>query len=183
MQIRPFLQTDILDVKAFTDQAIGQNYFTQDELKNCFEMSLKDGVNCSFVVADASKQIKGLRLSYPPGNWSKGKGSKINPDLWGVDRNKVAYFQSLFVDESLRGQGLGPKLSLLSIEAFQKLGAVAIITHAWKESPNNSSTKYLEKFGFNPLAEHPDYWIDVNYVCTRDQNPCRCTAIEMIKKI
>jgi len=29
------------------------------------------------------------------------------------------------------------------------------------------------------VIEHPLYWIDVDYECTRDGKPCRCTAIEM----
>ena len=46
-------------------------------------------------------------------------------------------------------------------------------------SPNNSSYRYLRKIGFKEIITHPDYWVDVDYICTRDGNPCHCTAIEM----
>jgi hypothetical protein len=71
------------------------------------------------------------------------------------------------------------KLSDLSINIFRKLGAKGIITHCWKESPHNSSLRYLEKVGFKKIIEHPLYWIDVDYTCALDGKPCRCTAIEM----
>ena len=64
---------------------------------------------------------------------------------------------------------------------LKEIGTQAIVTHAWQESPNNSSIRYLTKFGFQPIATHANYWIDVDYVCTRDGKPCRCTAVEMIK--
>ncbi len=124
-----------------------------------------------------------MRLAYPPGAWSKGKGSGLSPDQWKIPLEKVGYFQSLFISEKARGQGWGPKLSEASIQCFKKLGAEAIVTHAWKESPQNSSIRYLTKFGFEAVATYPLYWIDVDYECALDGKPCRCTAVEMIKYI
>ena len=57
----------------------------------------------------------------------------------------------------------------------------AVVAHSWKESPNNSSMKYLEKLGFLPVGEHPLFWSEVDYDCTRcGKPPCQCTATEMI---
>lgn len=179
MEIREFTLKDIPAVKAFTDRCIGKNYYSEKELEESFHKSQFQGVMCSFVLVDAG-QIFGLRLAYPPGLWTKGKGRKLRPDLWKVPSDKVAYFQSLFIDPKAQGQGWGPKLSAASISAFKKLGAEAIVTHAWKESPNNSSLRYLTKQGFKPIATHPEYWIDVDYECVLDGRPCRCTAEEMI---
>lgn len=180
MQIRPLAMNDLHEVKKFTDRTIGRNYFSLEELQECFQKSLAGNVMCSFVLADENG-IHGLRLAYPPGSWSKGKGSKLRPDLWKVPADKVGYFQSLFIAPEAQGAGWGPKLSEAAIVCFKKLGTEAIVTHAWKESPNNSSIRYLSKFGFEPIATHPEYWIDVDYECVRDGKPCRCTAEEMIK--
>lgn len=179
MQIRELELKDIPAVKAFTDEAIGKNYFSASELEENFKKSISNGVMCSFVLAEGEK-IFGLRLAYPPGLWTQGKGKKLRNDLWKVPQDKAAYFQSLFLATSAQGQGWGPKLSAASITAFKKLGAEAIVTHAWKESPNNSSIRYLTKQGFQSIATHPNYWIDVDYECVRDGKPCRCTAEEMI---
>lgn len=181
MQIRELKENDLIAVKAFTDGTIGKNYFSVEELQECFSKSLSQGVMCSFVLVDEQDQIHGFRLAYPPGTWSKGKGSVLRADLWKVPLDKVAYFQSLFLASDAQGQGWGPLLSEAAITAFRKLGAEAIVTHAWKESPNNSSIRYLSKFGFESVATHPEYWIDVDYECVRDGRPCRCTAEEMIK--
>ena len=183
MRIREFQLSDIQKVKEFTDIGIGKNYFSNDELKNCFEKSAEAGVMCSFVLVDSHNQIKGLRLAYPPGSWSKGKGNKLRPDLWKTPIENVAYFQSLFLSDEAQGQGFGPKLSEAAIEALKKIGAKAVVTHAWKESPNNSSIRYLSRFGFERVATHVHYWIDVDYECSLDGKPCKCTAEEMIKYI
>jgi ribosomal protein S18 acetylase RimI-like enzyme len=180
MQIRPLEQKDLAAVKAFTDRTIGANYFSLKELEECYQKSLSENVMCSFVLVN-ERGVQGLRLAYPPGRWSHGKGNKLRPDLWKVPLEKVGYFQSLFIAPEAQGAGWGPKLSAAAIAGFRKLGTQAIVTHAWKESPNNSSIRYLTKFGFQSVATHPEYWIDVDYECVLDGKPCRCTAEEMIK--
>lgn len=183
MQVRPLKLDDLELVKTFTDRAIGLNYFSRQELEEAFAKSSLNGVMCSFVLVDDHGAIQGFRLAYPPTTWSKGKGSKLRADLWSVPLESAAYFQSLFLADAVQGQGWGPQLSAASVAAFRELGARAIVTHAWKESPNNSSIRYLTKFGFEPVAEHPNYWVDVDYECVRDGKPCRCTAVEMIKSL
>lgn len=180
MTIRPFELSDIAAVKRFADESIGLNYYSESELRECLEKSESNGVMCSFLLVADDGEILGLRLAYPPGKWNKGKGNRLRPDLWKVPVEKAAYFQSLFLSAKVQGQGWGPKLSEKSIEAFHRVGAEAIVTHAWKESPNNSSIRYLSKLGFVSVTTHPEYWIDVDYECVRDGNPCRCTAEEMI---
>lgn len=181
MRIRTLHLDDLVQIKKFTDATIGENYFSLEELKQCYQKSLLNNVMYSFVLADEQNNIFGLRLSYPPGTWTQGKGSKLRPELWRVSQEKVGYFQSLFISPDVRGVGWGPKLSEAAIVRLKEIGTQAIITHAWQESPNNSSIRYLSKFGFEPVATHLNYWIDVDYVCVRDGKPCRCTAVEMVK--
>lgn len=190
-RIRPLLRDDLTKVKAFTDREIGEGYFKSEELEKLYDqtlITLEDGgalheaeSTCSFVLVDAADEIVGLRLAFAPGRWSKGKGRGLRPDLWNVDPKKAGYFQSLFLADRARGSGLGPELSKRSKEIMIMAGAKAIVTHAWKESPDNSSIKYLSKAGFQTVCEHKNYWSDVDYVCTRDGKPCRCTAVEMIQ--
>lgn len=180
-EIRPITETDLEAVKRFTDRAIGSGYFSIQELKNAIFRSKKNNLTTTFVLANPStKEIEGLRLSYPPGNWDSGKGEKLSPNLWKVPINDVGYFQSLFISPELTGHGLGQKLSLAAIEVMKKLGAKAIVCHSWVESPEGSSGKYLLKLGFQPLIRYPNYWKNVDYHCTRCGKPCLCTAEEMI---
>src|SRR5690606_15188381 len=115
-----------------------------------------------------------------PGKWNKGKGSKLSPHLWKVPIDRVGYFQSLFLHPNVTGQGWGQKLSLAAAQVMKQLKAEAIVCHSWVESPNNSSSRYLLKMGFQPVTRYPHYWIDVDYECTRCGKPCVCTAEEMI---
>lgn len=182
MEIRPLKESDLALAKAFTDRTIGDNYYPASEWADIFKRSQKDGVQCTLVLEDAG-QIKGVRITYPPGNWQKGKGKGLSPQHWGVQFGDVAYFQSIFVDPELMGEGWGGKLSRAAIEILKTLNAKAIVTHSWKESPKNSSRKYLEGMGFKMIAAHPLYWHEVDYKCTRCGKPCMCTAEEMILKL
>ena len=181
MLIKPFLAQDIAAVQKFTDAEIGQGYYSIEELTAHQKNSVgADGTVCSFLLVDsATNKVHGLRLAFPPGNWSHGKGAQQRSDLWPFPLAKTAYFQSLFLARTVQGQGWGPKLSTESIKAFKNLKALGVATHSWMQSPNNSSVKYLEKMGFKKIIEHPLYWINVDYTCTLDGKPCRCTAIEM----
>ena len=180
MVIKPFLLVDIEKVKNFTDEEIGQGYYSFLQLQEAQKKSIVVGSNSSFLLVDEKNhQVKGLRLAFPPGNWHRGKGKNLRDDLWPHLLKNSAYFQSLFLAKDVQGQGWGPKLSEKSIAVFKDLGAKGIATHCWKESPSNSSLKYLEKVGFKKIIEHPLYWFEVDYNCPIDGYPCRCTAIEM----
>lgn len=177
--IREFEFSDIEKVKKLADLEIGKDYYSVDELVDIQKRSSRGGVNCSFVL-DLDGEIRAFRLSYPPGQWIKGKGDGLTPNKWGVPKNQMAYFQSLFIEKGYRGQGWGRKLSQESIDRLQRCGAQAVLCHSWKESPDNSSFAYLNAMGFKIVAEHPNYWKLVDYTCPRCGQPCLCTAQEMI---
>ncbi len=180
MKIVAFEETFIEQAKYFTDREIGLNYYSIEEMiENQKKSHTANGEITSFLLIDDHDAIQGIRLAYPAGNWAHGKGNKLRPDLWPFPLESAGYFQSLFLAEAARGQGWGPKLSEETLKIFRKLNHKGVITHCWKESPGNTSFRYLSEFGFKPVIEHPDYWIDIDYVCTRDGKPCRCTAIEM----
>lgn len=180
MQIRAFTLPDIPQVKSFFDRTIGTNYYSVAELEKIYHQSIKNGRCYTLLLMDSARQIHGVRVTYPPGHWQKGKGPGLSPDQWGVPRGEVAYFQSLFIEPSLTGRGWGKKMSLAAIEMLKNSGARAIVTHSWKESPHDSSGKYLRALGFRLIAIHPFYWKEVDYTCPRCGQPCVCTAEEMI---
>jgi hypothetical protein len=175
--------SDLSALKQFTDREIGSGYYSQTELDDIFRRSQKNGRMCSFLLKKDG-EIFGVRFTYPPGNWSHGKGDGLSPAQWPFPMKDTAYFQSLFLSDRVQGAGWGGRLSAKSIEVLKDIGAKGIVCHSWKESPNNSSTKYLEKMGFQKIKEHPRYWQHVNYNCTRcGTPPCQCTAVEMYLKL
>lgn len=177
--IRPMRLSDLPNVKSFTDREIGQDYYSSSELEDIFARSRKNGVVCSLVL-EKEGEIHGIRLSYPPGQWQKGKGKGLNPERWPHAIEHTAYFQSLFLSAAVQGQGWGGELSKAALELLRATGAKGVVCHSWKESPNNSSTKYLKKLNFKSVGEHPKYWADIDYECTRcGKPPCQCTAEEM----
>jgi GNAT superfamily N-acetyltransferase len=178
---REIRESDIPAMKVFCDRAIGVNYYSTEELTEILRKSRsKNGLMCSFVLLNGD-DVVGVRFTYPPGLWDKGKGTGLETKLWKISIDDVAYFQSLFLAPEIQGKGHGQKISLASLEALKKAGAKAVVTHAWKESPNDSSRRYLSKLGFELVAVHPQYWFKVDYECTRCGRPCVCTAEEMIK--
>ena len=170
-----------MDIKKFTDKWIGENYFIEKDLENILDLSIKDGLNASFLAIE-DNELVGIRLTYAPGSWVNKFPQGISPDLWKVEKNEVAYFKSLFIKEDYQGKGLGKKLSNESIKVLLKMGAKAIVCHSWLESPNDSSRRYLKKMGFEKIKEHPLFWSCLDYECVRcTPKKCACTAVEMIK--
>ena len=74
----------------------------------------------------------------------------------------------------------GAEADHLALADLKASGARAVVAHSWKESPHGSSLRYLTRLGFEAVAEHPEYWVDVDYTCALDGKPCRCTAIEVV---
>lgn len=182
LRIVDFTADRIHDVKVFTDRAIGENYYSLEELEAIQKRSVKNNIICSLLLEEPTqKQLYGVRITYPATQWEKGKGKGLSQELWKSKIHETAYFQSLFVDPKLTGHGWGKKLSLAAIDKLKTLQTKAIVTHSWKESPNDSSGRYLRALGFHLVATHPLYWHEVDYVCTRCGKPCLCTAEEMIK--
>lgn len=178
MIIRSLTRSDLSAVKDFTDLAIGKDYYSIAELEKIYDQSLIDGVMCTLVL-EVAGEIKGIRISYPHGNWQSGKGRGLSPLLWPHPLQNTAYFQSAFLSPELTGQGLGITISKEALKRLQSVGAKGVVCHSWKESPGDSSGKYLRKLGFKAVAIHPEYWKAVDYVCTRCGKPCLCTSEEM----
>ena len=177
--IRPIEHKDLAAIKEFTDRAIGENYYSRKELEDLWRRSQCGDSQCSFVL-EIDNSIQGIRFTFPPGLWSQGKGKGLSPELWPKPLKKTAYFQSLFIAPEWTGQGVGKELSRKSIEVLKELGAEGIVCHSWKESPNDSSGRYFRSLGFQTIKIHPEYWIDVDYLCIKCRSkPCLCTAEEM----
>ena len=180
LKIRPFQQKDLEAIKDFTDREIGAGYYSQKELEDIFARSVKNSIMCSLLLESDKGNILGVRISYPPGNWKHGKGKGLHPEKWPHAADQTAYFQSLFISNELQGQGWGGKISQEALYKLREVGAKGVVCHSWKESPNDSSTRYLQKLGFELVAEHKEYWKEVDYRCTRcGEPPCLCTAQEM----
>lgn len=181
LTIFPLTLKDLDAFLKFTDQQIGQNYYTKDEAARLIEpFQGSASPPLSFALKNESQEILGVRLSL--GNEEVHRLKNLNKLSLSIDElSPVGYFKSLFLHPDCQKQGWGQKLSLESINSFKTLHYKAIVAHSWKESPHNSSFKYLQKLGFQTVQEHPLFWSEIDYNCTRCLSPpCQCTAIEMI---
>jgi ribosomal protein S18 acetylase RimI-like enzyme len=178
--IRELQPDDFSQVLTFSDEQIGDNYFTREKLEKIFQASLKNGIVTSLLLVDEAG-IQGMRLTYPPGQWiDRHPSQPVHPELWKVELSDAAYFQSLFISRSYQGKGFGQKLSLASIEKLKLMGAKAVVCHSWNESPQNTSRKYLDRLGFEAVLSIPEFWKCIDYKCTRCGKPCVCSATEMV---
>lgn len=183
LRIDPLDKSNLHEIKEFCDREIGLNYYSIEDLEEIHEKSNLNGSNSSLILY-YNEKIAGIRFTYMPTKWTKMKGSNgLTMDKWGgLKREELGYFQSMFITKELMGLSLGPLLSNLSIFQLKKAGAKGVLTHCWKESPNNTSKKYLVKIGFKVIKEHPLYWHEINYECSLcGKEKCKCTAIEMLK--
>lgn len=178
--VAPMEAGDVDDIVALAARVVGPGYWTAEEVGATLARSTLDGRVCSHVVRDGAGALQGFRFALPPGRWEAGRGAGLCPDRWPFARQDAAYFQSAWVAPEARGLGVGPMMAQRALADLRALGAAGVVTHSWKESPNDSSQRYLRRLGFVAVAEHVDYWAEVDYVCSRDGRPCRCTAIEMV---
>ncbi|MFN3201064.1 MAG: GNAT family N-acetyltransferase [Bradymonadia bacterium] len=175
---------DVPAISAFVDRTLGPGYMPPEQLAADLSRATApdaDGqpVICAHVARSTEGYIGGFRIAYPPGRWSHGRGDGLTEHLWPAPLSASAYFQTIVVDPESRGHGLGQRLSLRALDALRRLGAQGVVTHSWLESPHNSSQRYLKKLGFEQVAVHPRYWMEVDYHCVRCGRPCVCTAVEM----
>lgn len=183
IRLENFSSKNIAEVKKFTDRWIGQNYYSDSELEEICELSCLQGLNASYL-AFSGDVLAGVRLTFAPGSWLLKKKKGVTPQMWEVEPGHVAYFKSLFISDDFQKMGIGKSLSEKSIETLLQMKAQAIICHSWLESPENSSQRYLQSMGFQDVTDHPKFWYEIDYHCTRcGPERCECTAREMIKYI
>ncbi len=182
VRIRPAREADFAAIVKFADQNIGVDYFSVEKVKSILKASTQNEVMCSFVLENLESHcLEGIRLTYAPGVWpARHPSQSIHAHLWQVPVEQTAYFQSLFVSQRFQNQGWGQRLSMASVENLKLLGAKAVVCHSWDESPGNSSRKYLNSLGFEPVISIPNFWHEIDYECTRCGRGCKCTATEMI---
>lgn len=170
-------------VAALADRLIGLDYYPTPQVEADLARSTVDGVPLCYV-AETDDGLVGFRLTFPPGRWSSGRGKGLTPERWPAPIEQAGYFQSCFVDPAVTGQGIGRRLGQRALDDLRRCGARLAVAHSWKESPHNSSMRYLQRLGFSAVAEHPRYWAEVDYLCSGCRvKPCICTSIEMIRTI
>ncbi|MCJ8321480.1 MAG: GNAT family N-acetyltransferase [Colwellia sp.] len=177
---QPLTEQDFSKVIELGNYVHGEGYLTPENLKQWYLQGIINEINAGLVVYDNDKLI-GFRITYAINQWHIDQW--YSPALWKVAKDKVCYFKCNTVDENYRGHGVGSKLLQLSIAAAKKQGALAGVSHLWKQSPGNSAVGYFTKCGGELVASHPDKWYQASkegYDCILCGNNCHCEAAEMI---
>ena len=105
-KIIPFTASWTEEFLNFTDANIGLGYYRPRDVEDI--LSRNQPINTCFLLVDKESQIRGVRVSFPPGKWIDLVGSeRLFIDRWPEFPDKVGYFKSLFVDKKLQGQGCG----------------------------------------------------------------------------
>ncbi len=168
-------------VIALGNQVHGDNYLWPRALVKMARKGHSRGINAN-LVALADDALIGFRLTYAPGNWQPDRWCSVTE--WGIPVEQLCYFKCNTVAEGWRGSGLGGELLRRSIDAVQRQGARAGITHIWMQSPGNAAYRYFVKAGGTLVKIHPRRWNEAchsdGYVCVRCGSDCHCDAGEMI---
>lgn len=179
-KLKPLELADVPEIKEFTDQWIGLNYYGAEELERYIESSCVLGLNASLGIWIEGK-LQAIRITLAPGRFKEFIKRGLSASLWPCEPKQMAYFKSLFVAKNSQGLGLGSLLSRESLQILEKIGAHGVLCHSWLESPSNSSQIYLKKLGFQEINRHEKYWYPIDYDCTRcSPKRCVCTASEMV---
>jgi len=182
---REMLPEDFSAIIALGTAVHGAGYIDNDNMIAWYEKGLTKQKNSALInanfVAYYEEKLIGFRLTYAVNQWETDEW--CSPKLWQHPVDKVCYFKCNTVDENYRGYGVGSQLLNLSTKAAIEQGAVAGVSHLWKQSPGNSAVKYFTKCGGILVKEHPDRWNEMSkqgYECPACENECHCVAAEMI---
>lgn len=166
----------------------GEGYLTDENIADWTSRGISNDINCSYVAlqnstsgTDSQDTLIGFRMTFTSQHWQVDQW--CSPKLWQVDKDKCCYFKCNTVDENYRGLGVGKKLLQLSISAAKKQGALAGVSHLWKQSPKNSAVAYFTRCGGKLVKSHPDKWNEESkqgYNCVLCGHDCHCEAAEMI---
>ena len=182
VQITELSSSHFSSVVTLANQVHGDNYLDETNLAVMSRQGIKKGINASFVALDSNSVVVGFRLSFAPGQWQPDQWCSL--PLWPVPANTMAYFKSVGVAESARGQGVASALLKRSVSALQLQGATAGLAHIWRESPGNAAELYFRHAGAALLKVHPNRWRHlsetVGYLCPICGDLCSCSAAEMV---
>jgi len=183
IRYQPLSPNDFEQLITLANTVHGDGYLNRTSLQIWYEKGLTTTpaeINASYVAYHQDKLV-GFRVTFAIGNWKLDQW--LTPDLWRVESDKVCYFKCNTVDEQYRGLGIGSKMLKLSINAAKQQGALAGVSHLWKQSPNNSAISYFTKCGGKLVKLHPDKWHEESkkgYDCILCGLDCHCEAAEMI---
>jgi len=184
LKLIPLQESHFAQVIKLGNEVHGAAYLTDDIITKIYRKSVKDGINCSFVMLDTDKsKVVGFRLTYAPTNWQIDQW--CSTDLWNLPIEQLCYFKSSTVDAEYRCHGIAKKMLEASIQAAKQQGAKGGICHTWMQSPGNAAFLYFIKCGGQHLKTYPNRWLEDSYagyrciVCGVDEY-CHCDAGEMI---
>lgn len=181
MQLIPLDTDKFAAVIALANQVHGDNYLDSVSLQQMSLQGIKQGLNASLVAVDDNGAVVGYRLSFAPGQWQLDQW--CSPGLWSVLPDNMAYFKSVAVAPSVRGQGVATALLKASARILVRQGAGAGLAHIWRESPGNAAERYFSYAGATLLKVHPLRWRHLSetagYICPLCGSLCSCSAAEM----
>lgn len=181
MQLLQLSEDHYSDLISLANQVHGDNYLDTASLQSMHLQGIKHGLNASFVAVDETATLVGYRLSFAPGQWQLDQWCSVT--LWPVAADRMAYFKSVAVAPSMRGQGVASALLTASARVLVQQGAAAGLAHIWRESPGNAAERYFNYAGGTLLKVHPNRWrhlSDSGYLCPRCGERCSCSAAEML---
>lgn len=100
-----------------------------------------------------------------------------------VDRafHKAGILQSIVVQDSYRGQGIGTALCQEAITQLRRAGTTALLALSWESGAVSNSRGMLERLGLKVVARIKEFWLGDSlakgYRCPRCGHPCRCAAL------
>lgn len=177
---RALTPADFDKVITLANHVHGDGYMDENNIQDWYQKGFKNDINAGFVAYDNDKLV-GFRITYAAEQWHIDKW--CSPQKWRANSEQVCYFKCNTVDETYRGYGIGSELLKLSIAAAKAQGAIAGVSHLWKQSPGNSAVKYFTKCGGELVQSHPDKWREEalnGYDCIICGFDCHCEAAEMI---
>ena len=166
------------DYVALIGAQLGEGYLTENhfvELASdpqavCFEAQNANGDVLGVITAKILEKQAAFELL---------KITAAQAPEYAQRSEKIGIFKTIAISENAKGQGIGTKLVQALMDAFQQAHLQAAACVAWQYGETENIKGIMHRFGFERVAEIPDYWIDdpEPFICPAcGKPPCRCQA-------
>lgn len=174
---RPGTAGDLLSVLRIADDQLGEGYVSEE-----FFIKADESDRSFIKVAEMDGRIVGfaIGLIWEPNEIRELVRVPIPRHLSLADQ--VGVVKTVAVSPAQHGHGIGTRLTDSCLAEFRSRGVRAVCSVAWKRGKQINLKGVLERQGFLPFAEVPDYWreesLEEDFECPEcGAPPCRCSAV------
>ena len=178
---RNLIANEIPNALDVSKEALGADYLTENDF-----LEAVNSPSSFCKVVTYNRQFAGFAICqiFGPDKVDEMLHLPSSPDKDKfLSRERIGLFDSMAIQKSLQGLGLGTEVSAACLREFESRNVDIICAMAWKSVDGTVGIEgILRKMGMNPHLEIPGYWNQMvdspgGHDCPVCGRPCKCSAV------